>query len=212
MKFAQHPSSSTASSIWLPLCLMLAALLLRVLSHNGILPPTLGNFSPLVAFAFAGAIVFPRNLPWWSWAILLLAIDWIVFGSVMWQHANGRFEVLALYVCYALAAWAGSRLRGKVGIIDTLLGTLACSGLFYLVTNTLSWWVDPGYIQKSGATWVQALTTGLPGYPSTLSFFRNSLIADMTGALVLVSVYNAEAIVRNLQRLPLLGLGRHRAA
>jgi hypothetical protein len=29
---------------------------------------------------------------------------------------------------------------------------------------------------------------------------------------VLVSVYNAEAIVRNLQRLPLLGLGMRRSA
>jgi hypothetical protein len=190
---------------------MLAALFLRVLSHHEILPATLGNFSPLVAFAFAGAIVFPRRLPWWSWALLLLTLDWIVFGSLMWQHAHDRVEVLALYGCYSLAALTGSRLRGKVGIVDTLVGTLACSVLFYLVTNSISWWINPAYT-KSGAGWIQALTTGLPGYPSTLSFFRNSLLADMTGALVLVSVYNAEAIVRNLQRLPLLGLGMRRSA
>lgn len=184
---------------------MVAALTLRVFSHHQILPATIGNLSPLVAFAFAGSIVFPRILPWWSWAVLLLVFDWIVLGSMMWQHAYGQASVLTLYVCYALAAFVGSRLRGKIGIIDTLLGTFACSVLFYLITNTLSWWIDPGYTHKTAATWLQALTTGLPGYPSTLSFFRNSLIADMSGALILVLAYNAEAFLRHLHRLPLMG-------
>lgn len=184
---------------------MLAALGLRALSHLQLLPAHVGNLSPLVAFAFAGSIVFPRTLPWWSWAVLLLGFDWIVLGSMMWQHSHGHLEVLTLYVCYALAAFTGSRLRGRIGIIDTLLGTFACSVLFYLVTNTLSWWIDPGYAQKSTATWVQALTTGLPGYPSTISFFRNSLLADLSGALVLMLAYNAEALLRQLQHMPLFG-------
>jgi len=207
----QQPSTRLSASIWFPVLLMLAALILRILSHKEVLPQTLGNFSPLVAFAFAGSALFPRKLPWWSWAILLLAMDWIVFGTFMWEHAHGRAEVLLMYVCYAGAAWAGSLLRGKAGMVDVLAGTLACSVLFYVLTNTLSWWVNPGYA-KSGAGWVQAMTTGLPGFPSTLMFFRNSLMADMLGALVLVLAYNAEAVVRNLQRLPLLGTAQRKAA
>lgn len=181
---------------------MLLALGLRGLSHQQILPQSLGNFSPLVAFAFAGSIVFPRALPWWSWAVLLLALDWLVFGSLMWQHAHGRMEVLLIYGCYALAALTGSRLRGRAGAGQVLAGTLVCSVGFFLLTNTLSWWVNPAYA-KTSAGWVQALTLGQPGYPSTLSFFRNSLLADLLGAGVLIAVYNTEARVRKLERLPL---------
>ena len=31
---------------------------------------------------------------------------------------------------------------------------------------------------KTFAGWVQALTTGLPGYPPTIAFFRNTVISD----------------------------------
>jgi hypothetical protein len=53
-----------------------------------------------------------------------------------------------------------------------LLGAL----LFYFITNTASWLSDPGY-PKTLAGWIQALTTGLPGYPPTVAFFRNTLLS-----------------------------------
>lgn len=205
------PSSRPANAFpWGPLVLLLLALVLRVLTQQQMLPSWWLNFSPLMALAFAGSVVFPRTLPWWSWAVALLIVDWIVAGSSWWTTANGRFEVILAYGCYAAAAFAGSRLRGKAGMLDTLLGTLVCCILFFLVTNTLSWLVEPGYAKTFGG-WQQAMTTGLPGYPSTLTFFRNSLIADMTGAAVLVLVYNTEALFRGLWVMPLLS-GLRRAA
>ncbi|MDB6149490.1 MAG: hypothetical protein JWQ44_938, partial [Chthoniobacter sp.] len=37
--------------------------------------------------------------------------------------------------------------------------------------------------------WTQAMTTGLPGYPSTLLFFRNTLLSDLSfSALFLICV------------------------
>jgi len=200
-----RPDHPRAAIAWLPLVLMLAALVLRVLSQHDVLPDYLGNFSPLVAFAFVGAVVFPRSLPWWSWAVLLLLIDFISTRSNWWHMTNGRPEVLLAYVCYALAAWWGARKRGKAGVLDTMAGTLVCSVIFFLVTNSLSWWSDPHYA-KDASGWVQALTVGVPGpFPSTLLFFRNSLIADIVGAGVLLAVYNAEAIVRHLRTLPWIG-------
>jgi hypothetical protein len=59
---------------------------------------------------------------------------------------------------------------------------LTCGGLlgailFYLVTNTASWINDPAYA-KTIAGWVQALTVGRPDFhPTTLEFFRNTLIS-----------------------------------
>lgn len=46
--------------------------------------------------------------------------------------------------------------------------------LFYLVTNTFAWLTMPAYA-KTLAGWIQALTVGLPGFPQTWEFFRNTL-------------------------------------
>lgn len=204
--FHERSNPPVQRLVWLPVTLMLAALILRVLVQHHILDG-LPNLSPLMAFAFAGAVVFPKPMPWWSWAIILLGIDLISEGAAWWSQANGHIEVLAAYACFAAAAYFGARLRGRAGVLDTLLGTLACSVVFWLVTNTISWIVDPAYA-KNAAGWLQSLTTGIgvPGLPPTLVFFRNSLIADLAGATVLLAVYNAEALLRRLRTIPWFGM------
>ena len=47
--------------------------------------------------------------------------------------------------------------------------------LFYIVTNTGAWLSLP--YAKTLAGWIQAITTGLPGYPPTWQFFRNTLLS-----------------------------------
>jgi hypothetical protein len=49
---------------------------------------------------------------------------------------------------------------------------------------------------------MQCLVYGTPGLPPTWMFFRNSLIADLTGTCVLLLAYNGEAFLRGLQALP----------
>lgn len=204
------PSSpSRVASIWFPLALMLAVLLLRVLGQHDVLPGW-PNLSPLMALAFVGTIVVPRPLPWWSWVIILLGLDALSQGASVWNPANLPV-ILLTYVCYALAAWCGGRLRARAGILDTLLGTLACSVLFYVVTNTFCWATEPTYA-KSFTGWVQCLTVGTPGLPPTWMFFRNSLIADLAGACVLVLAYNGEALLRGVRLLPWTGSREARPA
>jgi hypothetical protein len=53
-----------------------------------------------------------------------------------------------------------------------LIGAL----IFYVVTNIASWMFDPGY-PKTLPGLFQALTTGLPGYPPTWTFLKNTLIS-----------------------------------
>ena len=57
--------------------------------------------------------------------------------------------------------------------------------LFYFITNTASWLNNPDYA-KTLAGWIQALTTGLPNFPSTWEFFRNTLLSGglFTGLFV----------------------------
>jgi hypothetical protein len=198
--------------LWLPLILMLSVLVLRVLQQHHLLGGNLVNFSPMMAFAFAGTVVFPKPLPWWSWVLLLLGVDWLSEGSGWWSQANGHWEVLLAYGCYALAAFWGARLRGRACVLDTIVGTLACSVMFYVVTNTLSWWIDPIYAKSTGG-WIQALTTGEPGVPiTTLVFFRNSLMADLCGCVVLLAIYNGEAMLRRLRTMPWVGWSKATAS
>jgi hypothetical protein len=62
---------------------------------------------------------------------------------------------------------------------------LACGGmlgavLFYLITNTASWFFNPFHspeYTKTLAGWIIALTKGVGGWPTTLEFFRNTLLS-----------------------------------
>ena len=70
--------------------------------------------------------------------------------------------------------------------MNLLGGTLAGSFLFYLVTNTASWFQDAGYAHTA-AGWWQAVTVGHPEFYPTLFFFRNTLASDLvfTGCFAL---------------------------
>jgi hypothetical protein len=60
--------------------------------------------------------------------------------------------------------------------------------VFYLLTNTASWIANPSYPRGLGGLWM-SLTTGLPGFPPTWMFFRNSLVSDFLFAGLLLAVW-----------------------
>jgi hypothetical protein len=63
-------------------------------------------------------------------------------------------------------------------------GGLLGAVVFYLITNAASWLYLP--YDKTLAGLIQALTRGLPGYPPTWEFFRNTLMSGgiFTGLFV----------------------------
>jgi hypothetical protein len=91
--------------------------------------------------------------------------------------------------------------NGGAGVANTLGGTLVCSVLFYLITNTFCWATEAIHA-KTLEGWVQCLVTGTPGLPPTWVFFRNSLMADLIGAGALLLVYNGEAVMRGVRGMP----------
>jgi hypothetical protein len=89
---------------------------------------------------------------------------------------------------YLIAVGLGWMIRERRGGISTILGgTLVASVLFYLITNTGSWLGLAAYPQNFTG-WIQSLTSGLPGYPPTWVFFRNSLVSDLLFAAFFVAV------------------------
>lgn len=154
--------------IWLPLLLML---IFAVSRWPGMLPQ---NFSAAHALLFCAAFWLPG---WMGWVLPLATIivtDILlnVFAydvTVLDPRLVTNWMILALFV--VLAKWlARRRSYGRV-----FLGTLFGALLFYLVSNSVSWMVNPAYA-KTIAGWVQALTVGLPGFPPTWVFGLKSLL------------------------------------
>ncbi|MCB1226716.1 MAG: hypothetical protein KDK99_12955 [Verrucomicrobiales bacterium] len=189
-------NDSPRGSFWLPVGLAVVAILLRAAKAFDL--DWLPNVSPWMALAFAGTALFPRRLSWWLIPGVMLGLDALVQPGVL-RAAPGT--MLAVYGCLAVAAFFGGRLRRSgVSVLAVLLGTLACSLLFYGVMNTVSWASEPAYA-RSLAGWWQAQTLGLPGYPPSWTFLRNALLGDAAFAGLLVLARQAEALLRHLPLL-----------
>ncbi|CAN5382743.1 hypothetical protein BH09VER1_BH09VER1_07080 [soil metagenome] len=154
---------------------ILAVALLRVAFALRL--PEWSNFSPLMAMAFCGGLFLPGVMAW----VLPLAV--LLLSNIGLNLALGYDVVsvgqLAVWACFAVGVGAGRWLAQKESFggwafLGAILGDAL---LFYVVTNTVSWFSMPVYA-RTAAGWVQALTTGLPQYAPTWIFFRNSLVSD----------------------------------
>jgi hypothetical protein len=193
-------SSRPYRACLIPVLLVLAAAAFRWAKLQGLVTvDAFENFSPWMALAFTGTLVFPQRMAWMLIPLLLLGIDLAATGVSGVLH----WEALVVYASFAAAALFAGRLRGRIGLLGALMGVIGCGIGFYLVTNTVSWFADPGYV-KNLSGWVQALTTGLPGFTPTYLFLRNSLVSDLGFSLLLLAAYNTEASVRRQKSIPLL--------
>lgn len=139
-------------------------------------PDWLPNFSPMAALCLCGAAFLPRRV-----AIALPIVALLGTDLVLNAHYNFPLftvEFLGKTIAFAVVAALGWSLRknARPGVI--LPAVLGSSLFFYLVTNTSSWLYEPGYA-KTWAGWLQALTTGLPGFAPTWVFYRNTLASDL---------------------------------
>ena len=138
----------------------------------GLLPV---NFSAAYALAFCAVVYFPKRLAWPLPLATLLATDMLM--NVLYYHvAPVSAYMLANYAAYAAIIALGQRFSARAAWLKLLGGSLLGAVLFYLVTNTAAWLQNPEYT-KTLAGWIQALTTGIPGYPPTWLFFWKTLLS-----------------------------------
>ncbi len=187
------------------LVLLVVAVVLRLVGNHFV--EALPNISPLMALAFVGAMYFPRT---WGWlvgpsALLLtdvafLGINKATDGSgqlfSVWTVAAFLFAVALYAAASAFGIWiARHKSLGKI-----LGGSVVCSLAFYVATNTYSWFFDsfivhlPGGYAPTLAGWLQANTTGMPGYDPAWMFLRNAIAGDLFFALVLLLVLDRALI------------------
>lgn len=164
--------------------LLFAGIFFRVLRVD-ISPETLPNFSPLMAAALCGAVFIP-GLP----GLFIPVVALLISDTLLNARYGAPFlsvQLLWTLPCYLIAVGFGWMLRARrAGLWPILGGTLVASVIFYVLTNTGSWLGLPAYPQTV-AGWVQALTVGLPGYPPTWTFLRNSLAGDLLFAAFFVA-------------------------
>ena len=161
----------------LAIVLIVLATLYRLLPTMDL---SLSNFTPVMAIAFCGAVYF-RNR--WMWLIPFVALS---VSDVYINHFYAKeygytwplSGLIARTACFGAALLLGAFVARRKSWLSLLNGGLIGAILFYLVTNTQSWWADPFYA-KSLAGWRQALTIGHPEFPPTIFFFKNTLFGDL---------------------------------
>jgi hypothetical protein len=148
----------------------------------GLLPQ---NFSAAYAFAFCAGVYFPKKNSWWLPVLVLLATDiglnlyYSAHGVEVWDTAN-LANLAFNYAAYAVLIFLGRRFKPQSSFAALLGGGLLGAILFYLITNTASWFFNPFHNPEYAKTisgWVLALTKGINGWPTTLEFFRNTLLS-----------------------------------
>ena len=179
---------AAAPAVFVALVFLVIGTFFRVIRAD-LAPGTLPNFSPLMAAALCGALFIP------GWLGLVVPVAALLISDALLNIHDGlpaiSSQVLWTLPCYLLAVGLGWMIREYRGGLGTIMGaTLVSSFMFYLVTNTGSWLGLAAYPQ-SFAGWVQAITTGLPGYPPTWMFFRNSLVSDLLFAACFVAAERA---------------------
>jgi hypothetical protein len=173
------------SSLWLPLALLGVFALTR---WPGLLPP---NFSAAYGLFFCAGVFLPRRIAWWLPIVVMMLTDLTLNLYYQFvQHVDAFHPMqLANYMVYGLLLWLGGRFRPQASFLALLGGGILGAILFYLITNTASWWFNPfgnPEYAKTPAGWWIALTKGTAGYAQTWEFFRNTLLSGglFTGLFV----------------------------
>ncbi len=142
----------------------------------GLMP---ANFSAAYALAFCAGVYFPKRLVWWLPLTTLLVTD-VILDVFYYQTSLVDDRILTTmlinYLAYGSIIFLGRQFKPRTMWLGLLAGGLAGAVLFYLLTNTASWLLDPAY-PKTLLGWIQALTVGTPGWPHTWEFFRNTLLS-----------------------------------
>ncbi len=162
----------------LPIALMIVFALTRI---PGMLPP---GFSAAYALVFCAGVYFGGRMGWWLPLSAMLITD-IGLNVFVYHTAPVSGFTFVSLLLYAAIIALGRLFKPKMSWLALVGGGLLGALLFYLITNTLSWLGEPAYA-KTLAGWIQALTQGLPGYPPTWEFFRNTLLSGglFTGLFV----------------------------
>lgn len=166
-------------NVWLPVLLMIVFAVTR---WPGLMPP---NFSAAYALVFCAGVYFRNRLGWWAPLSIMVLSDLLLNVFYYIPHGWGGWKTLGYqamnYTAYAAIFWLGRRFKPNDSLIKTVCGGLAGGIVFYLITNTAAWLLNPFENKEyhhDWRSWLVALTTGTSQWPGTWAFFRNTLLSS----------------------------------
>ena len=179
----------------LPFALMLVFALSRI---PGMLPQ---NFSAAYALAFCGGVFLSGAMAWWLPLATLVVTDiglniyYASLGWDVWTTTRLGYQ-LVKYAAYIAIIGLGRRFKPGSSFTSLLGGGVLGALLFYLLTNTASWFINPFHNPEYTKTllgWITALTKGTGGWPQTWEFFRNTLLSGGLFTALFVSAMKLTA-------------------
>jgi hypothetical protein len=152
------------------------------------------NFSAAYAIAFCAGVYFSGRAGWWLPLVTLLLTDiglniyYLCLGWQVFELPILKYQ-LFVYASYGCLIWLGRRFKPQSSFSALLGGGILGALLFYLITNTASWFFNPFAnleYTKDLLGWITALTKGTAGWPSTWEFFLRTLMSGglFTGLFV----------------------------
>jgi len=183
-----------SSPVYLALILIFSCVLLRLLGNK--FPEFMPNISPLMAISFVGAMYLPRRWGWLVGPAAFLLTD-LAFLEVNYR-TDGSGSMFSWWtaislVIFAAAGGLGIWISQRKSLTKIISGSVVCSLVFYVVSNTFSWGHDlvvqmPNSYTLTLAGWWQANTLGVAGYAPSWVFLRNGMAGDLFFVLVLLLV------------------------
>jgi len=192
----------------LPAVILLAAIvffrLAPWLAGNEMVQAAAG-FTPLMAYALCGGAFLPKRIALWFPVVAVVLTHGVInaVDGKPFIHAYGLVTAAAVVAVSVLGVVIKKKATAAV-----LFGTcLASTVLFYLVSNTVSFFMDPAYAKTAGGWW-QAITVGRPEFSPQAWVF---LARQLTGDLVFTALFYA-AFRQSLPRASALPHGTPAAA
>jgi hypothetical protein len=138
---------------------------------------------------FCSGLFFRGRWDWLMPMLVLMGSD--VALNLFYQQRNPGMDafsgpallyLLTNYAGYAALFGLGRIFKPRQWFGSLIAGSLLGAILFYLITNTAAWLLNPfhnpEYAIKTLGSLIAALTKGVGGYPETWTFFRNSLLSS----------------------------------
>ena len=181
---ARITGGNSRAALFVGLCIVLLAGF-RVV--RAALLPEWPNFAPVTAVAVCGAFLLPGAIGWILPLGALIVSDFLL-ALVLGYPAISSAQLVAWGTILALVGLSRLIANERFSPVRYFGSVLGGGVVFYLITNTASWIANPAYPRGLGGLWM-SLTTGLPGFPPTWMFFRNSIVSDFLFAALLLAVW-----------------------
>lgn len=153
----------------------------------------LSGYAPFAAMVLGSAVLFSSARLAWLPAAAFLVSD-LILNLLVYRVGAFHPAILVSVVFYSLLFLGGRPLARRSSLVVPFLGATVASVLaFHLVSNSIAWAMDPLYA-RTVSGFIQAHTTGLPGYIPTWMFLVKGLAGNLAFAgLFLLALAPARA-------------------